>query len=83
MADRSGPSTVRTPPPCIEFCGAIDLARLTHLDRAARRFIHRHEHLSPGDLVHVGFKMLGNIPDNDFGVLHPVVLSAMPTGCDG
>ncbi|GAA3528658.1 IS481-like element ISMsm9 family transposase [Amycolatopsis ultiminotia] len=39
------------------------LARLCHLDRATGRVIRRYEHASPGDLVHVDIKKLGNIPD--------------------
>jgi transposase InsO family protein len=39
------------------------LARLAHLDRATGRVIRRYEHATPGDLVHVDIKKLGNIPD--------------------
>lgn len=39
------------------------LARLTHLDRATGRVIRRYEHPTPGDLIHVDIKKLGNIPD--------------------
>jgi len=39
------------------------LARLAHLDRATGRPIRRYEHDTPGDLVHVDIKKLGNIPD--------------------
>lgn len=38
-------------------------ARLAHLDRATGQVIHRYEHAAPGDLVHVGIKTLGDIPD--------------------
>ncbi len=41
------------------------LARLAHLDRATGRVIHRYEHAAPSNLVHVGIKKLGNIPDGD------------------
>jgi hypothetical protein len=39
------------------------LARLAHLDRATGRPIRRYEHPTPGDLVHLDIKKLGNIPD--------------------
>jgi transposase InsO family protein len=39
------------------------LARLAHLDRATGRVIRRYEHCTPGELVHVDIKKLGNIPD--------------------
>ncbi len=39
------------------------LARLTHRDRATGRVIRRYERDRPGELVHVGIKKLGNIPD--------------------
>lgn len=39
------------------------LARLTHLDRATGRVIRRYERDRPGELVHVGIKKLGSIPD--------------------
>jgi transposase InsO family protein len=39
------------------------LARLAHLDRATGRVVRRYEHPTPGDLVHVDIKKLGNIPD--------------------
>ena len=38
------------------------LARLTHLDRTTGRVIRRYEHPTPGDLIHVDVKKLGNIP---------------------
>jgi transposase InsO family protein len=39
------------------------IARLAHLDRATGRPVRRYEHPTPGDLVHVDVKKLGNIPD--------------------
>ena len=39
------------------------LARLAHLDRATARVIRRYERDTPGELVHVDIKKLGNIPD--------------------
>jgi transposase InsO family protein len=39
------------------------LARLTHLDRATGQPIRRYERATPGELVHVDIKKLGNIPD--------------------
>jgi transposase InsO family protein len=39
------------------------LARLTHLDRATALPIRRYERATPGELVHVDIKKLGNIPD--------------------
>ncbi len=39
------------------------LARLAHLDRATGRPIRRYERATPGELVHVDIKKLGNIPD--------------------
>ncbi|AXB43498.1 transposase [Amycolatopsis albispora] len=38
------------------------LARLAHLDRATGRPIRRYERATPGELVHVDIKKLGNIP---------------------
>ena len=38
------------------------LARLAHLERATARVIRRYEHPTPGDLIHVDVKKLGNIP---------------------
>ncbi|MFC7549134.1 IS481 family transposase, partial [Plantactinospora sp. GCM10030261] len=37
--------------------------RLAHLDRATRAPIRRYEHPTPGDLIHIDIKKLGNIPD--------------------
>ncbi|MFD1374721.1 leucine zipper domain-containing protein, partial [Actinoplanes sichuanensis] len=37
-------------------------ARLSHLDRATAEPIRRYEHQTPGDLIHVDIKKLGNIP---------------------
>ena len=37
--------------------------RLSHLDRATGEPIRRYEHLTPGDMLHVDVKKLGNIPD--------------------
>jgi transposase InsO family protein len=39
------------------------MPRLAHLDRATAAPIRRYEHPTPGDLVHVDIKKLGNIPD--------------------
>lgn len=39
------------------------LARLAHLDRATGRVVRRYERATPGELVHVDIKKLGNIPD--------------------
>ena len=39
------------------------LARLAHLDRATGRPVRRYERATPGELVHVDIKKLGNIPD--------------------
>jgi transposase len=39
------------------------IARLAHLDRATGLPIRRYEHPTPGALVHVDIKKLGNIPD--------------------
>ena len=38
-------------------------ARLAHLDRGTAEPIRRYEHDTPGDLIHVDVKKLGNIPD--------------------
>ncbi|WP_345478797.1 IS481 family transposase, partial [Actinoplanes auranticolor] len=37
--------------------------RLTHLDRVTGEPIRRYEHRTPGDLLHVDVKKLGNVPD--------------------
>jgi transposase InsO family protein len=39
------------------------VARLAHLDRGSGQPIRRYEKTSPGELVHVDVKKLGNIPD--------------------
>ncbi len=39
------------------------LARLAHLDRATSQQVRRYERATPGELVHVDIKKLGNIPD--------------------
>ncbi|QFU89542.1 IS481 family transposase [Amycolatopsis sp. YIM 10] len=39
------------------------LARLAHLDRATGHPIRRYERATPGELVHVDIKKLGNIPE--------------------
>ena len=39
------------------------LARLVHLDRATALPVRRYERATPGELVHVDIKKLGNIPD--------------------
>ncbi|WP_248958444.1 IS481 family transposase [Sphaerisporangium perillae] len=46
------------------------LARLSHLDRATGRPIRRYEHPTPGDLIHVDIKKLGNIPDGGGHKIH-------------
>jgi transposase InsO family protein len=46
------------------------LARLRHLDRATGRPIRRYEHPTPGDLIHVDIKKLGNIPDGGGHKIH-------------
>jgi transposase InsO family protein len=37
--------------------------RLSHVDRATGEPVRRYEHPTPGDLLHVDVKKLGNIPD--------------------
>ena len=39
------------------------LNRLSHLDRGTGEPIRRYEHPTPGDLLHVDVKKLGNVPD--------------------
>jgi transposase InsO family protein len=39
------------------------LNRLTHLDRITGEPIRRYEHPTPGDMLHVDVKKLGNVPD--------------------
>jgi transposase InsO family protein len=39
------------------------MARLADLDRATGRVVRRYERATPGELVHVDIKKLGNIPD--------------------
>lgn len=46
------------------------LARLAHLDRATGHPVRRYEHATPGDLVHVDIKKLGNIPDGGGHKIH-------------
>ncbi|WP_030492003.1 IS481 family transposase [Micromonospora chokoriensis] len=48
---------------CHAILRRAGVARLAHLDRATREPIRRYEHPHPGDLVHIGIKKLGNIPD--------------------
>src|SRR3712207_5360157 len=59
IADRLGkaPSTVHA---VLVRCR---LNRLSHVDRATGEPIRRYEHPTPGDLLHVDVKKLGNIPD--------------------
>ncbi|WP_328376277.1 IS481 family transposase [Micromonospora zamorensis] len=52
---------------CHAILRRAGVARLAHLDRATREPIRRYEHTSPGDLVHVDIKKLGNIPDGGGG----------------
>jgi transposase InsO family protein len=46
------------------------LARLAHLDRATGQAIRRYERATPGELVHVDVKKLGNIPDGGGHKIH-------------
>ena len=46
------------------------IARLAQLDRATGRVIRRYEHTTPGDLIHVDIKKLGNIPDGGGSRVH-------------
>jgi transposase InsO family protein len=46
------------------------IARLAHLDRATGRVIRRYERATPGELVHVDIKKLGNIPDGGGHKIH-------------
>ena len=46
------------------------VARLNHLDRATGRPVRRYEHDTPGALVHVDIKKLGNIPDGGGHKVH-------------
>ena len=46
------------------------LARLAHLDRATGRVVRRYEPDTPGDLIHVDIKKLGNIPDGGGHKIH-------------
>ncbi|MBG0569241.1 helix-turn-helix domain-containing protein [Actinoplanes sp. NEAU-A11] len=56
--------------------------RLAHLDRATAEPIRRYEHGSPGDLIHVDIKKLGNGPD-PHPLRHPVVAGPVhPLGAD-
>lgn len=51
------PSTVHR---VLTVCG---INRLSHIDRATGEPVRRYEHPTPGDLLHVDVKKLGNIPD--------------------
>jgi transposase InsO family protein len=46
------------------------LARLSHLDRATAQPVRRYERATPGELVHVDIKKLGNIPDGGGHKVH-------------
>ncbi|WP_431902539.1 IS481 family transposase [Amycolatopsis thermoflava] len=46
------------------------LARLADLDRATGRVVRRYERATPGELVHVDIKKLGNIPDGGGHKIH-------------
>lgn len=46
------------------------LARLTHLDRATGQPVRRYERATPGELVHVDIKKLGNIPEGGGHKIH-------------
>ncbi|MTD55506.1 IS481 family transposase [Amycolatopsis pithecellobii] len=54
---RLAPSTVH------RVLARYGLARLAHLDRATGQPVRRYERATPGELVHVDIKKLGNIPD--------------------
>ena len=59
IAERVGvaPSTVH------QILRRCRINRLAHVDRATGEPVRRYEHPSPGDLLHVDVKKLGNIPD--------------------
>ena len=59
LAARTGiaPSTVH------RILNTAGLNRLSYLDRATGQVVRRYEHESPGSLVHVDVKKVGNIPD--------------------
>lgn len=46
------------------------LSRLAGMDRATGRVIRRYERATPGELVHVDIKKLGNIPDGGGHKIH-------------
>ncbi|SES21940.1 Transposase InsO and inactivated derivatives [Lentzea xinjiangensis] len=46
------------------------LARLRHVDRATGQPVRRYERATPGELVHVDIKKLGNIPDGGGHKIH-------------
>ncbi|MFD9706414.1 IS481 family transposase [Lentzea sp. NPDC059081] len=46
------------------------LARLSHVDRATGEPVRRYERATPGELVHVDIKKLGNIPDGGGHKVH-------------
>jgi transposase InsO family protein len=46
------------------------LARLSHVDRATGQPVRRYERATPGELVHVDIKKLGNIPDGGGHKIH-------------
>jgi transposase InsO family protein len=48
---------------CHKILTRAGVACLAHLDRATGTPIRRYEHPTPGDLIHVDIKKLGNIPD--------------------
>jgi transposase InsO family protein len=59
IAERVGlaPSTVH------QILRRCRINRLSHVDRATGEPVRRYEHPTPGDLLHVDVKKLGNIPD--------------------
>jgi transposase InsO family protein len=59
IADRVGcaPSTAH------QVLRRCRINRLAHVDRATGEPVRRYEHPTPGDLLHVDVKKLGNIPD--------------------
>lgn len=48
---------------CHAILHRAGVARLADLDRATGQPVRRYEHPTPGDLIHIDIKKLGNIPD--------------------
>src|SRR5690349_3539545 len=61
---RLAPSTVH------RVLARYGLVRLSHVDRATGQPIRRYERATPGELVHVDIKKLGNIPDGGGHKVH-------------